>query len=118
MVGRARLHLLFAGALTVELVVKGEGLLLGGQVDVACAATATAELGGGLGQAILEEGCRARGGSRVGGLGGLEGVASTTTARIDVVAGRGVGFGDGIGGGHCWNCVSLREGLEDEERWR
>lgn len=89
-------HLLLAGALAIELIVKREGSLLGGQVNVAGAATAAAELGGGLGQAVLEEGGRTRGGARVGGLGGLEGVAGAATAGVDVVAGGWVRFGDGV----------------------
>lgn len=96
MVDGPRAHLLLTGALAIELIVKGKGSLLGRQMDVAGAATAAAELGGGLGQAVLEEGGRAGRGARVGGLGGLEGIASAATARVDVVAGGGVRFGDGV----------------------
>lgn len=97
-VGGARSHLLLARALAVEFIIKGEWGLLGSEVDVPRAASAAAELAGSLGQAVLEVGGRARGGAWVRGLGSLEGVAGTAPAGVDVVAGGGVGFGDGIAG--------------------
>jgi hypothetical protein len=97
------LHLLLAGALAVELVIEGERLLLGREVDIAGTASAAAELGAGLREAVLEERRGTGGRSGVAGLGGLEGIAGAASACVDVVAGGGVRFGDGVVGWH-WRC--------------
>jgi hypothetical protein len=110
-IGGTVLHLLLAGALTVELVIEGERLLLGGEVDVAGTAPAAAEPGAGLREAGLEERRRTGGRSGVAGLGGLEGIAGAASAGVDVVAGGGVRFGDGVVGWH-WR-GGERRGVED-----
>lgn len=98
MVGGAGAHVPLAGLLALQLIVEGIRGLLGGEVDVASAAAAAAEAGGCLGQAVLEVRGGTGGRAWVGGLGGLEGVAGAAAAGVDVVAGCGVGFGDGVGG--------------------
>ena len=111
MIGGTVLHLLLAGALTVELVIEGERLLLGGEVDVAGTASAAAEPGAGLREAGLEERRRTGGRSGVAGLGGLEGIAGAASAGVDVVAGGGVRFGDGVVG---WHWRGVEEGCRRE----
>lgn len=93
-----RLHSLLAGGLALKLLIEGEEETLIGLVDVACAATAAGEAGGGLGDG--DNGGGALCGLALADLGGFEGVACTTTAGVGVFAWVWVWLGDLVVSGH------------------
>jgi hypothetical protein len=78
------LQLLLAGLLKLQLLIEREDGTLGGAVDVACSSAAAAELGGALGETVLEVRSRAASSGAVGGLGGLEVIASSTSTCVCV----------------------------------
>lgn len=85
MVDSSVLHLLLTGLLELQLLIEGEDCTLGWAVDVACSTSAAAELGLALGKTVLEERGRAASSAAVGGLWGLEVVASSTATGMCVV---------------------------------
>jgi len=69
----------------LQLLIEREDGALRWTVDVACSASSTAELGLALWEAVLEERGRAASSAAVGGLWGLEVVASSTATCVCVV---------------------------------
>lgn len=63
-------------------------------MNVSCSSSSAHELGASLGELISEELSWAASGAWVGGLWGHEGVACTTTTRVNVLAGVWVWLGD------------------------
>jgi len=96
---------LLAGRLALELLIEGEDGSLAGLVDVSRATASAGELGGRLGNAILKERGGAAGRGAAGGLGSLEGVSGTASARVGVLARVWVRLGDLVLGRHCRGVV-------------
>jgi len=90
-----------SGGLAVELLIEGEDGTLAGLVDISCSASSAGEFGGRFWEASLEERRWASCGGAAAGLGSLEGVSSSASARVDVFARVWVRLGDCVLGWHC-----------------
>jgi hypothetical protein len=84
--GALFLHLPLAAGLALKLVIERENRTLRVWVDVACSSSSRAELGAGLRDLAAEERRWASCSGWAGGCWGFEGVACSSTARVDVLA--------------------------------
>lgn len=100
------LHLLITGALALQLLVEGEKSTLRVGMDISSSSTPAAEFCAGVWDLGSEERGWAMGGERVADAWGLECVASSPSAAVDVLSGGWVRLGDLVGGRH-FNFVGL-----------